>query len=64
MKPGFMDKLIERLDRLDSGSIQDQFGPVGVSGFFGNGEFGPVGGVNFVHGYTAALGVFTNKPKV
>ena len=49
---------------FDAGSIQDQFGPVGVSGFFGNGEFGPVGGVNFVHGYTAALGVFTNKRKM
>ena len=47
---------------FDAGSIQDHLGPVGVSGFFGNGEFGPVGGVNFVHGYTAALSVFTNKP--
>ncbi|MDG2170004.1 MAG: FIST C-terminal domain-containing protein, partial [Opitutales bacterium] len=47
---------------FDAGSIQDHLGPFGVSGFFGNGEFGPIGGVNFVHGYTAVLSVFTNKP--
>ena len=46
---------------FDAGSIQDHLGPFGVSGFFGNGEFGPIGGVNFVHGYTAVLSVFTNK---
>ena len=46
---------------FDAGSIQDHMGPIGLSGFFGNGEFGPVGGVNFVHGYTAAVAIFTKK---
>ena len=26
-----------------------------MAGFFANGEFGPVGGRNFVHGYTSSL---------
>lgn len=29
-----------------------------VGGFFCNGEIGPVGGANFLHGYTASLGLF------
>ena len=33
-------------------------GPLGLAGFFCNGEIGPVGGKNFVHGYTAALALF------
>lgn len=39
----------------DAGILSDTFGPVPVSGFFCNGEFGPVAGVNFLHGYTAAV---------
>tara|TARA_B100001123_G_scaffold451015_1_gene626014 strand:+ start:7469 stop:8662 length:1194 start_codon:yes stop_codon:yes gene_type:complete len=46
---------------FDASSIQECIGPVGMVGFFGNGEFGPVGGVNFVHGYTAALAIFASK---
>ena len=41
----------------DAGLIQEQLGPLPVSGFFCNGEIGPVGGRNFLHGYTAALGL-------
>lgn len=41
----------------DAGILQDTFGPVPVAGFFCNGEFGPVAGVNFLHGYTAAVAV-------
>jgi small ligand-binding sensory domain FIST len=32
-----------------------------VSGFFGNGEPGPIGGRNFLHGYTASLGLFVRR---
>lgn len=46
---------------FDAGSIQESLGPVGMAGFFGNGEFGPVGGRNFVHGYTASLALFVEK---
>lgn len=41
----------------DAGILSDTFGEVPVAGFFCNGEFGPVAGVNFLHGYTAAVGV-------
>lgn len=46
---------------FDAGSIQEHLGPLGMTGFFGNGEFGPVGGVNFVHGYTAAVALFVKE---
>lgn len=39
----------------DAGILAETFGPVPVAGFFCNGEFGPVAGVNFHHGYTAAV---------
>ena len=31
-----------------------------VAGFFANGEIGPVGGTNFVHGFTASVALFMN----
>jgi small ligand-binding sensory domain FIST len=31
-----------------------------VAGFFAAGEFGPVGGRNFVHGFTASIALFTD----
>jgi small ligand-binding sensory domain FIST len=33
-----------------------------LAGFFAQGELGPVGGKNFVHGYTASLALFSPKP--
>jgi small ligand-binding sensory domain FIST len=42
----------------DAGVLADTFGRVPVAGFFANGEFGPVAGVNFVHGYTASAALF------
>jgi small ligand-binding sensory domain FIST len=41
----------------DAGILEDTFGKAPVAGFFCNGEFGPVAGVNFLHGYTAAVAV-------
>lgn len=41
----------------DAGLIQAELGPLSVAGFFGNGEIGPVGERNFLHGYTASLGL-------
>ena len=32
--------------------------PVPLTGFFGNGEIGPVGGATFLHGYTSSFAVF------
>lgn len=42
----------------DAQMVQRHFGPLGLTGFFCNGEIGPVGGNNFLHGYTASLGLF------
>ena len=39
----------------DAGILQDTFGEAPVAGFFCNGEFGPVAGLNFLHGYTASV---------
>jgi small ligand-binding sensory domain FIST len=38
--------------------LADVFGRVPVSGMFANGEFGPVAGINFIHGYTASAALF------
>ncbi len=35
--------------------IQASKGPLPLTGFFANGEIGPVGNKNFVHGYTSSL---------
>lgn len=45
----------------DAEMVQQQFGPVGLAGFFCNGEIGPVGEKNFLHGYTASLTLFVKK---
>ena len=41
----------------DAKAVADAFGPVPSTGFFCNGEIGPVGGSNFLHGYTASIGL-------
>jgi small ligand-binding sensory domain FIST len=45
----------------DAGLVQAHFGPTGVAGFFCNGEIGPVGEKNFLHGFTASLALFVKK---
>jgi small ligand-binding sensory domain FIST len=45
----------------DAKMIQEQLGPLGLAGFFCNGEIGPVGELNFLHGYTASLALFVKK---
>ena len=45
----------------DARHVQEQFGPIGLAGFFCNGEIGPVGDKNFLHGYTASLALFVKK---
>jgi small ligand-binding sensory domain FIST len=42
----------------DAGSIQKHAGQIALAGFFAAGEIGPVGGLNFVHGYTACVLLF------
>jgi len=45
----------------DAALAQKHFGPLGLTGFFCNGEIGPVGDRTFVHGYSAALAFFVEK---
>ena len=45
----------------DAGIVQQELGPFGLTGFFCNGEIGPVGSRNFLHGYTASLALFVQK---
>ncbi len=42
----------------DAGMVQQELGPLGLTGFFCNGEIGPVGEKSFLHGYTASLALF------
>ena len=42
----------------DACAVRQEAGPVPLAGFFAAGEIGPVGGQNFVHGYTASVALF------
>jgi small ligand-binding sensory domain FIST len=42
----------------DAGAIRGEAGPVPLAGFFAQGELGPVGGQNFIHGFTASVALF------
>jgi small ligand-binding sensory domain FIST len=43
----------------DAGVVADELGPVPTAGFFAAGELGPVGGTNFIHGFTASVVLFS-----
>lgn len=45
----------------DAQMVQQRLGPMGLSGFFCNGEIGPVGERSFLHGFTASLALFVKK---
>jgi small ligand-binding sensory domain FIST len=42
----------------DVGVLRDVLGDLPVAGCFCAGEFGPIGGRNFVHGFTASIALF------
>ncbi len=44
-----------RVHDHDIKMIQNTIGPVPAAGFFCAGEIGPVGGVNFLHGFTSSI---------
>lgn len=49
----------------DAALVQEKLGPIELTGFFCNGEIGPVGERNFLHGYTASLALLAggrNQP--
>ena len=50
-------RLFDRPDP-DANVVQDAAGPLVLAGMACAGEFGPVGGRNFLHSYTASLALF------
>jgi len=42
----------------DVGVLREVLGEIPVAGFFCGGEFGPIGGKNFIHGFTASIALF------
>jgi small ligand-binding sensory domain FIST len=53
-------RLFDKPDH-DAGVIGDLLGDPPVAGFFAAGEVGPVGGRNFVHGFTASMALFEER---
>jgi small ligand-binding sensory domain FIST len=51
------ERLFDEPDH-DASVVSELVGPVPNAGFFAAGEFGPIGGSNFVHGFTAAIALF------
>jgi small ligand-binding sensory domain FIST len=47
----------------DAGVLEEHLGNIPVSGFFAQGEVGPVGGRNFLHGYTASIALFLDPSR-
>lgn len=45
----------------DVSVVTEQLGDLPVAGFFAAGELGPVGGRNFLHGFTASLAIFASS---
>jgi small ligand-binding sensory domain FIST len=45
----------------DSRVIAETTGAIPLAGFFCNGEIGPIGNTNFLHGFTASIGIFQEK---
>jgi len=46
----------------DARVLSDLLGPVPLAGFFAAGEIGPVGGRNFIHGFTASMALLSDTP--
>jgi small ligand-binding sensory domain FIST len=45
----------------DAEAIGDALGNIPLAGFFAAGEMGPIGGKNFLHGFTASIAVFESR---
>lgn len=46
----------------DAGVIRELCGPIPLAGLFAQGELGPVGGRNYIHGFTASIALFDETP--
>ena len=47
----------------DASVVAEKFRALPLTGFFCNGEIGPVADKNYLHGFTASLALFVKKPK-
>ena len=47
----------------DAAAATDRLGPIPLAGFFAQGEIGPIGNRNFLHGYTASLALFAERDR-
>lgn len=47
----------------DAAAVASALGEVPTAGFFCNGEIGPVGEANFLHGFTASIGLLTTAAR-
>lgn len=45
----------------DAAATTECLGPIPIAGFFAQGEIGPIGNRNFLHGYTASLALFAER---
>ncbi|HEX5544800.1 MAG TPA: FIST N-terminal domain-containing protein [Nitrospira sp.] len=45
----------------DVAATMEHLGPIPIAGFFAQGEIGPIGNRNFLHGYTASLALFAER---
>jgi small ligand-binding sensory domain FIST len=54
------ERLFDQPDH-DASVVSELVGPIPNAGFFAAGEFGPIGGSNFVHGFTAAIALFRDR---
>lgn len=45
----------------DAAATTECLGPIPISGFFAQGEIGPIGNRNFLHGYTTSLALFAER---
>ena len=45
----------------DAAAVRAAVGDVPLAGLFAQGELGPVGGRNFIHGFTASLALFEDE---
>jgi small ligand-binding sensory domain FIST len=42
----------------DARAVRKEAGVIPIAGFFAQGELGPIGGQNFIHGFTASIALF------
>ena len=47
----------------DASCVRNALGDIPLAGIFAQGEIGPVGGKNFMHGFTASIALFDEPGK-